>query len=122
MIKEINPDVAKNELDQGALLVDVREYDEVVEFACDVPETVVMPLSEFSQRYIELPKDRDMVLVCAGGGRSLHAARFLVQQGYTRVVNLYGGVFTWNAMGLPVKRSGRAGDAQSVNACNLWNH
>jgi rhodanese-related sulfurtransferase len=120
MIKEINPKEAKARLDSGALLVDVREADEVADFACDVPETLVMPLSEFRHRFQELPKDRELVLVCAGGGRSLHAAMFLAQQGYENIANLYGGVFTWNSLGLPVKKGG-AGTEKSVSSCRLWN-
>lgn len=119
MVKEISPKVAMEELAKGALLVDVREQDEVEEFACDVPETVVMPLSEFKSKYGELPKDRDLIMVCAGGGRSLYAARFLMEQGYERVVNLYGGVFTWNSLGLPVKKGGNEAE-KSVNSCRLW--
>lgn len=119
MVREIDPKEAKEKLDNGALLVDVRETYEVDEFACDVKESVVLPLSEFSHRYQELPKDRELVMVCAGGGRSLYAANFLTQHGYDKVVNLYGGVFTWNSLGLPVK-SGGGGAEKSVNACNLW--
>jgi len=119
MINEIDPKEAKTRLDKGALLVDVREIEEVEEFACDVPESIIMPLSEFKHRYQELPKDRELILACAGGGRSLHACMFLAQQGYANIANLYGGVFTWNSMGLPVKKE-VVGAEKSVNACRLW--
>lgn len=119
MVKEISPKEAKAELDKGALLVDVRETYEVDEFACDVPEMLVMPLSEFQTKYQELPKDRALIMACAGGGRSLYAATFLMQHGYENVANLDGGVFTWNSQGLPVKNGG-AGAEKSVNACRLW--
>ena len=119
MVKVLSPKEAKIELEKGALLVDVRETDEVEEFACDVPEMIVMPLSVFQEKYQELPKDRDMIIACAGGGRSLYAATFLSQHGYEKVANLDGGVFTWNSQGLPVKKGG-AGAEKSVNACRLW--
>ncbi len=119
MVKELEPREAKAELEKGALLVDVRETYEVEEFACDVPETLVLPLSELQQRYQELPKDRDLVIACAGGGRSLYAATFLLGHGYERVANLYGGVFTWNSLGLPVKQGG-GGTEKSVSSCKLW--
>lgn len=119
MIKELSPQEAKSELERGALLVDVREAYEVGEFACDVPETLVLPLSELQQRYQELPKDRELILACAGGGRSLYAASFLVGHGYEKVANLDGGVFMWNSLGLPVKQGG-AGTEKSVSSCKLW--
>ena len=45
-----------------------------------------------------------MVLVCKAGGRSAQAADFLVRQGFTRVMNLTGGMLAVNAQGLPVVR------------------
>jgi len=51
------------------LLVDVRERTEVGRVAFDVPGIVVMPLSEFEQRFAELPRDRELVLACASGPR-----------------------------------------------------
>lgn len=119
MVKVLKPKEAKIELDKGALLVDVREKYEVEEFACDVAETLVMPLSEFQERYAELPHDREMIVACAGGGRSLFAATFLSTHGYDKVANLDGGVFTWNSQGLPVKKGG-SGSEKSVNSCRLW--
>jgi len=119
MVKELSPSEAKLELEKGALLVDVRETYEVDEFACDVPETLVMPLSELQNKYQELPIDRDLIIACAGGGRSLYAATFLSQHGYDKVANLDGGVFTWHSQGLPVKKSGK-GAEKSVNSCKLW--
>ncbi|MEI7498347.1 MAG: rhodanese-like domain-containing protein [Candidatus Falkowbacteria bacterium] len=119
MVTELNPTEAKLALDNGALLVDVRETYEVEEFSCEVPEMLVLPLSEFQTRYGELPKDRQLIMACAGGGRSLYAANFLVQHGYESVANLDGGVFTWNALGLPVKKGG-LGAEKSVTSCKLW--
>ncbi|NTU98884.1 rhodanese-like domain-containing protein [Candidatus Falkowbacteria bacterium] len=119
MIKVLSPQEAKVELGKGALLVDVRELEEIEEFACDVPGTLAMPLSVFSDKCDELPKDRDLILVCAGGGRSLYAATLLTKLGYERVANLDGGVFMWNSVGLPVKKAG-AGAESSVNSCKLW--
>jgi hypothetical protein len=62
---EIGVDAALEKARQGVLFVDVRDI-------------VVMPLSEFEQRYAELPQDREMVMVCKGGGRSLKATRHLL--------------------------------------------
>ena len=54
-----------------------------------------IPLSQFQDRYSEIPKDRDVVLVCQSGGRSLRAAGFLVNHGYTNVVNMQHGLIRW---------------------------
>jgi rhodanese-related sulfurtransferase len=51
----------------------------------------------------ELPKDREIICVCASGSRSSSAARQLTSSGYN-VLNLSGGMGQWQRAGLPVKR------------------
>ncbi len=110
-VKEICPTTAQAWVKNGALLVDVREQDEVAELAFDVPEIVHIPLTEFEERYTEIPKDRAVVVVCRSGGRSLRAAGFLVYHGYDteRVVNMQHGMIRWAQKGFPVK-----GDTGSI--------
>jgi rhodanese-related sulfurtransferase len=97
------------------LLVDVRERAEVAQVAFDVPDLVVLPLSEFEQRFAELPRDRELVMVCQSGPRSLKATYFLMYQGYTRVANMEGGINKWAIKGLPIKGA-RAGTPTPVVA------
>ena len=80
--REVCPTTTRRLLAEGALLVDVRERSEIERLAFDVPEIVVMPLSEFEQRFAELPRDRQLVMVCQTGARSLKATYFLMYQGY----------------------------------------
>lgn len=90
----------------GAVLVDVREPHETAHLAFDHPQCVLLPLSQFERRFTELPRDRDLVLACASGGRSHQAALFLRHHGYSRVANLQGGIGLWAAHGLPLRRGG----------------
>ena len=84
------------------LLVDVRE---VWEFEDGHAQGAVnVPLSAFRQRWNELPRDRDLLMICHVGERSLMAARFLRQQGVERVANVEGGTDDWEAAGLPMAR------------------
>jgi rhodanese-related sulfurtransferase len=103
LVKEICPTTTQEWVKKGALLVDVREKDEVAELAYDVPNIINIPLSEFEERFNEIPKDRDVVIVCKGGGRSLRAAGFLVNHGYTNVVNMQHGIARWVQKGFPTK-------------------
>jgi rhodanese-related sulfurtransferase len=98
----ISPLEAQNRLEAGAVLVDVREQDEwnVVH----APNATLIPLSEFQVRYSEMPKDKEIILICAGGVRSAQAAQFAAQNGYT-TTNLEGGINAWMAHGLPVEES-----------------
>lgn len=90
----------------SAWLVDVREPAEVAQAAYDAPNVILMPLSEFERRRDELPRDQDLILACAAGGRSLQAVHHLMQHGYTRAINLQGGIGLWQAAGCPVKAGG----------------
>jgi rhodanese-related sulfurtransferase len=103
LVKEICPTTTQEWVKNGALLVDVREKDEVSELAYDVPNIINIPLSEFEERINEIPKDRDVVMVCKGGGRSLRAAGFLVNHGYDKVVNMEHGITRWVQKGFPTK-------------------
>ena len=97
--------------EEGALLVDVRERDEIEARALDVAGVINIPMSEFERRHAELPRDRLLVLVCAVGERSLKATYLLMYRGYTQVANLEGGLAQWVRKGFPVK-----GDSTAVAA------
>jgi rhodanese-related sulfurtransferase len=101
--------------EEGALLVDVRERDEVAALAFDVPDVVHIPLSEFERRFAELPRERQLILACAGGQRSLKAAYYLIYQGYPRAANMEGGMAKWLRKGFPVKAG--AGMASAAGCC-----
>lgn len=103
LVKEICPTTTQQWVKNGALLVDVREKDEVTELAYDVPNIINIPLSEFEERFNEIPKHKDVVMVCKGGGRSLRAAGLLVNHGYAKVVNMQHGIARWVQKGFPTK-------------------
>ena len=115
LVNEICPTTTQAWVKRGALLVDVREKDEVEQLAYDVPNLVHIPLSEFEIRYKELPFDKEMVIVCRGGGRSLRAAGFLINNGYDplKVVNMQHGIIRWVQRGFPSK-----GDTTTVTGSN----
>lgn len=99
----LDPLVTFQLLEQGSTwLVDVREPHEVARMAYDHPRVVCLPLSELERRHAELPRDADLVMACAAGGRSQQAMQYLLHQGHQRVRNLAGGMGAWRAHGLPV--------------------
>ena len=117
LVKEICPTTTQQWVKNGALLVDVREPDEVRELAYDVPNIVNIPLSEFDERYTEIPKDQDVVVVCRSGGRSLRAAGFLVNHGYYRVVNMQHGMLRWAEKGFPTKGNAASPAGSGGGSC-----
>ena len=100
--KEGCPTITRRMAAEGALLVDVREPGEGQALALDMPAIVNMSLSALESRWSELPRDRELVMVCQSGERSLKAAYFLQFHGYTQVSNMGGGILKWMQKGLPV--------------------
>lgn len=101
--KDVCPTTTQSLLKQGYTLVDVRERDEIAQLAFDVPQLIIMPLSELEQRYAELPKDRPLILACRQGVRSLKSTYFLMNKGYTNVTNMKFGMERWVAKGFPIQ-------------------
>ena len=104
MRQEVDVTEAKRRHDSGALLIDVREPDEW--FLGHAPGATHIPLGSLSQHIAELPRDRDLLLICRSGNRSGTAQELLVRQGFSRAVNVSGGMLAWTRAGL----STRSGD------------
>ncbi|MGY1833868.1 rhodanese-like domain-containing protein [Blastococcus sp. SYSU DS0510] len=82
-----------------AVLLDVREADEVTEGR--IAGSTRIPLGQLTARVFELDRRRPVITVCRSGGRSSQAAAFLAAQGYD-VADLAGGMTAWTAEGRPV--------------------
>jgi metal-sulfur cluster biosynthetic enzyme/rhodanese-related sulfurtransferase len=61
-----------------------------------IPRATLIPLDELEDRLRELPpKDARILVHCAAGGRSLQACQILADKGFTRLLNLAGGMHAW---------------------------
>jgi len=74
-----------------ALLLDVRQPVELV--VESVPGAVNIPLPELRARLGELPKDREILIICRSAQRAYYATRILLQNGF-KAKNLSGGTLT----------------------------
>jgi rhodanese-related sulfurtransferase len=75
----------------GALLLDVRQPVELV--VESVPGAVNIPLPQLRKRLGELPRDREIHVICRSAQRAYYATRILLQNGF-RVRNLSGGMLS----------------------------
>ncbi|WP_456830172.1 rhodanese-like domain-containing protein [Deinococcus sp. UYEF24] len=98
-MNEVSPKEAQSRMQQGAILVDVREPNEYEEVHATGAQ--LMPLSEFEAAHSSLPKDAEIVMICRSGARSERAGQMLLDNGYTNVTNLTGGTMAWVQDGLP---------------------
>ena len=101
--KEICPTTTMGKVKEGALLVDVRSPEEVAEVSFDVPNYMTIPIGELEARINEIPKDKEIVMVCASGARSLRTTYFLMNAGYENVYNMSGGITKWARKNFPTK-------------------
>jgi rhodanese-related sulfurtransferase len=84
-----------------ARVVDVREPAEFTGELGHIPGAELVPLATVEKAAAGWPRDQELALVCRSGGRSGKAAGLLTRLGFTRVVNLRGGMMAWQAAGLP---------------------
>lgn len=84
-----------------AMIVDVRETWEFAQGHAKGARNI--PLSQLGRRAREIPPDRDILLICRSGHRSLQAAKFLQQQGLEQVTNVSGGMLSWEMHRLPTE-------------------
>jgi hydroxyacylglutathione hydrolase len=96
------PDVARRrDAERDLVLLDVREPVEWQEG--HAPGALHIPMREVPGRLGELPRDRPIALICRGGPRSSLVGSVLLAHGFTRLVNVWGGMTGWMEAGLPVE-------------------
>lgn len=86
---------------QGAPVLDVREDDEWA--GGRIAGATHIPMGQVPQRLDELPKDAELFVVCAAGGRSAQVTEYLREQGF-QAINVAGGMNDWVAKGYAVER------------------
>ena len=88
---------------QGAFFLDVRsqeEWDQV-----HIANSILISLDELPNKINELPKDRDIVVVCLSGHRSEEGVTMLRNAGFSRATCMTGGLTAWKAAGYPMEGS-----------------
>ena len=97
----ISPAEGYAKLQQGSFFLDVRTQPEWNQF--HVKGSTLIPLEQLAARLNELPKNRDIVVVCLTGVRSQRGAAILQQAGFPQVHYVSGGLQAWMAAGYPVE-------------------
>jgi sulfur-carrier protein adenylyltransferase/sulfurtransferase len=100
-VREVNARESARLYEQGAVLVDIREQDEVDQGM--IPGAVHIPRGYLEMRIEEVVRDRDapVIVYCAGGVRSIFGVEALSELGYRDVASMAGGFSGWKASGLP---------------------
>jgi molybdopterin/thiamine biosynthesis adenylyltransferase/rhodanese-related sulfurtransferase len=103
-IEEVDPGAVREQLDSGALVVDVRQDEEWA--TGHIPGARHVPKSHLESRIEGVAPDKSqrVVLYCASGQRSAWAARTLIEDlGYESVESMTGGFTLWKDRGYQVE-------------------
>jgi len=101
-VRHITPANAMEVVKSGkAVLIDVREENEVVLENIALDNILYHPMSVILDRLPLISKDQNIITICPGGVRSSKVANLLIKNGYPNVANLDGGFMMWKAQGLP---------------------
>lgn len=105
VVPKITADEAREKIDAGALVVDVRDAAEVeqtgkVAGAVHIPRGMVEFRADPDTPYFDknFSKDRAVIVYCAAGGRAALSGQALKEMGYDEVYNL-GGFNDWAESG-----------------------
>jgi len=93
---EMTVEALKKRIDSGEnlFILDVRNPEEFQ--IGRIPGSVLLPLPELPNRHGELDTSREIIVHCKSGMRSAKAIAFLKSQGFTKLVNLTGGILAWS--------------------------
>lgn len=100
----ITPGELKARLDSGdrPQLLDVREPWEYE--AARIEGSRLIPLAEMPQRVSELDPEAETVVICHHGARSAYVTQALTQTGFSKVLNLEGGLDAYSQVDASVPR------------------
>jgi rhodanese-related sulfurtransferase len=97
MFQQLDPaTVARRiqERPEAVVLLDVREpYERRL---ASIAPSLHIPMNEVPHRLGEIPKDREVIVYCHVGARSMVVAGFLEANGFPSVANLSGGIDAWS--------------------------
>ncbi len=99
---EISAAKAYAKYQQGTFFLDVRSQDEYIQF--HIKGSMLIPLNQLPNRLNELPKDKEVVVVCLSGHRSLNGTAILQQAGFKQVFCLSGGLQAWIDANYPIEK------------------
>jgi adenylyltransferase/sulfurtransferase len=100
-VPEVDAEEARRLVEAGAQLIDVREPWEWA--ISHIPGAVLIPMAEVGSRRSEIDPARPVVVHCAVGARSAQVVQSLRRAGYSKAVNLAGGIVDWENRQLPTE-------------------
>ncbi|ACO04564.1 MULTISPECIES: rhodanese-like domain-containing protein [Persephonella] len=87
---------------KDVIILDVRTPQEY-EKDGHIKGANLLPVQLFQYIYLAGLRDKDVLVYCRSGNRSVTASKMLEQMGLKKVYNLKGGIKEWKSKGFPVE-------------------
>jgi rhodanese-related sulfurtransferase len=101
--QRVSPQQAKELIDQGVQIVDVRNPDELPKDGA-MPNAKLVPLNSFLANPRAHIQQDNILFMCKVGQRSAIACEMAAAVGFTKLYNLEGGIEAWKKQGLPYEK------------------
>ena len=94
-MRQLKPSEIQSLLQQSEhlTLIDVREPSEFN--LCQIHGSINIPVGQIASRLMDFELDQELVTICHHGMRSHAVGEFLEAKGFTKVINLLGGIDAW---------------------------
>ncbi len=100
LAREVSVDEAYAMYQSGVFVLDVRTQEEWDEY--HAPNATLIPLEQLQAHINEVPKGREILVVCRSGNRSQEGRDILLAAGYN-ATSMTGGLKEWYAKGYPIE-------------------
>ena len=90
-VTQLNEKFKNNE---DFILLDVRKIEEVL--FSKIEKSIHIPMNEIPDRLNELDENKEIIVQCKSGKRSAKVCEYLLNQNFTQVKNLEGGIIAWS--------------------------
>jgi rhodanese-related sulfurtransferase len=105
-VEEVDAVTFKKLIESGnGIVLDVRTPEETAQGIIADAYVIDIYKSGFEEKIQSLPKDKEVYVYCAVGGRSRQAGDILLNNGFTKVYNLSGGIVDWSRNGFEVVKA-----------------
>ena len=105
-VERVDPLEFKAFLDSGnGIVLDVRTPEEVAQGTIGDASVINFYSKDFQRKLAMMPKEKPIYLFCRSGGRSGQAAKMMTAMGFSKIVDLNGGIGAWKRAGLPLTAS-----------------
>ncbi len=102
--RDVSPADVPNPIPTALELIDVREPAEFTGELGHIAGAQLVPMAGLPLAAAGWDRNAEYLIICRSGGRSGMSAQSMRQMGFTKVMNLAGGMLAWNAAGLTVER------------------